>query len=137
MLVCSLFLPMHLLELQNCIRSKLKDDILLIGCDCNSSLGISYGRRPEEEQPSIGKFGLPHRNDAGVRSLTFIETMNLIAITTYFQKSSYTTWTHPRSKLPHQIDHLISEKPNFCRFTDAFVTKPLVLLATTLPSNES
>ena len=54
------------------------------------------------------------------------ETMNLIAITTYFQKSSYTTWTHPRSKLPHQIDHLISEKPNFCRFTDAFLTKPLV-----------
>ena len=35
-----------LTNLQNCIRSKPKDDISLIGCNCNSSLGIGYGRRP-------------------------------------------------------------------------------------------
>ena len=34
-------------NLENCIRRKPKDDILLIGCDCNSSLGICYERRPE------------------------------------------------------------------------------------------
>ena len=63
-------------NLEQCIRNKAKDDILLIGCDCNSLEG----------KPSIGKHGLPHRNDAGVRFLTFLETLNLMAITTYFRK---------------------------------------------------
>jgi len=52
--------------------------------------------------------------------------MNLVAITTYFRKRKYTTWSHSHSKLPHQIDHFISEKPDFCRFTDASVRKPIL-----------
>ena len=57
---------------------------------------------------------------------SWLETSNLIAVTTYFQKKHYTTWSHPRSKLPHQIDHFISEKSDFCRFIDANITKPLL-----------
>ena len=49
-----------------------------------------------------------------------------MAVTTYYKKNHYTTWTHPRSKSPHQIDHIITQKYDFCRFIDAGATSPLI-----------
>ena len=69
---------------------------------------------------SITPFGLTHQNRAGVRFNTYLEVINLVAVTTY------KTWTHPRSKLPHQIDHIISQKNDFCRFIDAGATTLLI-----------
>ena len=71
---------------------------------------------------SIGRFGLPHRNHAGIRFATFLEINNLVACSTYFRKKNYATWRHPRSKLQHQIDHII----DFSRIIDVFVSKPLL-----------
>ena len=59
---------------------------------------------------SIGPFCFTHRNRAGVRFNTYLEVNNLVAVTNYYKKNNYTTWTHPRSKLPHQIDHIITQK---------------------------
>ena len=46
--------------------------------------------------------------------------------TTCFQKKSYSTWIHPRSEKPHQIDHFIVSNDMFHRVTDAGVTSPLL-----------
>ena len=45
-----------------------------------------------------------------------------MAVTTYCKKINYTTRTHPKSKLPHQIDDIITQKNDFCRFIDAGAT---------------
>eukprot|EP00111_Clytia_hemisphaerica_P024268 TCONS_00071555-protein len=51
---------------------------------------------------------------------------SLVACSTYFRKKNYATWRHPRSKLPHQIDHILTLKTDFCRIIDVFVSKPLL-----------
>ena len=74
----------------------------------------------------IGPFGLTHRKRAGVRFSTYLEVNNLVAVTTYYKKGNYTTQTHPKSKLSHQIDNIITQKNDFCRFIDAGATAPLI-----------
>jgi len=113
-------------NLERCIDSKRESDILFIGCDTNSSLGTSNEPRKDITMSSVGKFGLPHCNKAGIRLTTFLEINNLVACSTYFRKKSYTTWMHPRSKLPHQIDHILTLKTDFRRIIDVSVTKPLL-----------
>jgi len=115
-----------LTNLQRCIDAKPENDVLLIGCDTNSSLGINLENRTSTTMTSVGKFGLPHCNAAGIRFTTFLETNSLVACGTYFQKNNYATWRHPRSNLPHQIDHIIIEKTNFFRVIDTHSTKPLL-----------
>jgi len=115
-----------LTNLQTCIDTKPEKDILLIGCDTNSSLGINLNNRTTTSMTSVGKFGLSHCNASGIRFSSFLETNSLVACSTYFQKNNYATWSHPRSKLPHQIDHIIIEKSNFCRVMDTHSMKPLL-----------
>ena len=113
----------------NCIARKLKDDIFVIGADTNSSLGIANNQNNQDasnQKNSLGNFGLPHVNNAGLRFNSYLETNSMVALTTCYQKRSYGTWIHPRSKLPHQIDHFITSKSEFCRFTDAGVTEPIM-----------
>ena len=112
-------------NLESCISSKRPNDILIVGCDANSSLGINY-ERDSISMASVGRFGLPHCNHAGTRFTTFLEINHLVACSTYFRKKNYATWQHPRSKLPHQIDHILTSKINFCRIIDTFVSKPLL-----------
>ena len=107
-------------RLELCIKRKRKNDVLILGCDTNSSMGTNANTR-DLNKSSIGKFGLNHRNCAGIRFHSFLEINELIALTTYFQKKNYATWSHPRSKLPHQIDHIICQKSDFMRFTDMLV----------------
>ena len=105
---------------------KNTDDILVIGCDTNSSIGASYKRSNYGSKRSIGPFGLTHRNRVGVRCNTYLEVNNLVAVTAYYKKNNYTTSNHPRSKLPHQINHIVIQKNDFCRFIDAGATTPLI-----------
>ena len=95
-------------KLEICISRKHPSDILVIGCDTNSSIGTSNKRSNYGSMRSIGPFGLTHRNRAAVRFNTNLEVNNLVAVTTHHKKNNYTIWTHPRSKLPHQIDHIIT-----------------------------
>ena len=111
--------------LTTCVARKPGSDILLIGSDVNSSLG-TMRRQGRSVMASVGPFGLPHSNESGTRLRSFLETNSYVAATTYFKKKSYATWTHPRSKKPHQIDHFITEKSGFCRFTDAGRTLPIL-----------
>lgn len=114
-------------KLDQCISRKQQGDILVIGSDTNSSIGVADKHlRTMGVKGSLGSYGLPHTNKAGTRYHTYLEVNNLVALTTCFRKRSYATWIHPRSKLPHQIDHIVTEKSEFCRFTDAGVTTPVL-----------
>ena len=108
-----------------CVARKHKDDILLIGTDANSSLGV-VNREGQEAMTAVGPHGNHHVNNAGLRFRTFLEVNSYTALTTYFKKKSYSTWTHPRSKKPHQIDDFLSEKSHFSRFTDAGIAEPVL-----------
>ena len=107
-------------NLDECISRKKSDDILIIGCDTNSSMGSA------NDNSSIGSFGLSHMNESGRRFASHLTINNLVAATTCFRKRNYGTWIHPRSKSIHQIDHFITEKQTICRLTDAGVTGQLV-----------
>jgi len=55
-----------------------------------------------------------------------VKVNDLIALSTYFRKKNFVTWSHPRSKMPHQIDHIICQKSEFFRFTDAGSISPMI-----------
>ena len=95
--------------------------LVLVEKITNSSVGISNKCSHYGTMRSIGPFGLTHRNGAGVCFSTYLELNNLVATTTFYKKNVYTTWTHPRSKLRHQIDHIITQKK---KKKTTFVTKP-------------
>ena len=76
-----------------CVARKHKDDILLIDTDANSSLNVV---KSQEFMTAVGPHGNHHVNNAGLRFRTFLEVNSYTALTTYFKKKSYSTWTHPR-----------------------------------------
>ena len=109
-------------NLSICLSRKRADDILLIGCDCNSSMGINI----LNDGDSLGRYGLSYVNNSGKRFLTYISVNNLKAATTCFKKKRYATWIHPRSKNQHQIDHILINKEMFYRCIDAGIASPLL-----------
>ena len=112
-------------RLDTCMSRKVKDDILMIGMDSNSSIG-TMKRDDHQDMTAVGPYGLNHINAAGERLRTYLEVNNLVSLTTYFKKSAYATWIHPRSKKPHQIDHFITSKSDFKRIVDAGRTNPIL-----------
>ena len=112
-------------RLDTCMSRKVKDDILMIGMDSNSSIG-TMKRDDHPDMTAVGPYGLNHINAAGERLRTYLEVNNLVSLTTYFKKSAYATWIHPRSKKPHQIDHFITSKSDFKRIVDAGRTNPIL-----------
>ena len=68
---------------------------------------------------AVGPFGLPHVNASGRRLKAFLELNELASLTSFYRKPRYGTWLHPRSKLPHQLDHIITLQSDRKRFTDA------------------
>ena len=108
--------------LDRCIKRKRNQDLLFIGVDTNSSMGISGDRSSN----AVGRFGVQHVNDSGLRFKSYLATSDLSAVTTRFKKKSYVTWVHPRSKKGHQIDHVISYSKETYRFLDSGTVSQLV-----------
>ena len=113
-------------NLAKCVKRKNRNDILLIGADCNSSIGTNQLQH-HPGYDSIGKFGLQHRNDSGTRFLHFLQQNNLAAITTFFKKPihKYVTWISPTGDI-YQIDHFLCLKFQLKLFTDASTGHNLV-----------
>ena len=87
-------------------------DMLIWTCDANASvgrgsLGVSPDTRFAAGSEAVGPFGFDHLNASGRRLRTFMELYGLRSLSTFFRKRHYGTWQHPRSKLPHQLDHII------------------------------
>ena len=49
----------------------------------------------------------------------FLETHGLASLASFFRKSHYGTWQHPRSKQQHQLDHVLATHSALGRFSDA------------------
>ena len=80
--------------LEKCVRRKHPGDILLIGCDSNSSVCTSSNRENTEGIQAVGKFRLPYVNQSGIRFRAYME-YHLTLLSTHFQKRTYTTWVNP------------------------------------------
>ena len=91
---------------------KRNNDIIVIGTDCNSSMGCKSDR---EIDSLSGCFGLNHTNESGLCFLTYLAINNLKVVTTSFKKKLYAAWVHPWSKKLHQIDHFIVNHEMFHR----------------------
>ena len=110
-------------NLEICINRSKPSDLLIIGADCNASLGIASGTPLN----SIGHYGLPHQNESGKRLLSFLQRNNLAAITTFFKKKPhrYTTWISNFDNHPFQIDHIITMINQRGFFKDAGTGYPI------------
>ena len=109
-------------RLQECIDRRKPNDILLIGTDCNASIGTSTGT----ETSAVGPHGLTHINQSGRRLRNFLAVNNLSAVSTYFPKKNYGTWKHPRSKKLHQLDHFFVNRPSQKSVIDAGITTTML-----------
>ena len=109
-------------RLQECIDRRRSQDILLIGSDCNSSIGTSLTR----ESTVVGTYGLKHLNQSGRRLINFLAVNNMSAVSTYFPKKNYGTWRHPRSKFLHQLDHFFTKLGSRKTVIDAGITAPVL-----------
>ena len=110
---------------------KRAGDVLIIGIDSNSSLGVRSDATDDDMQVDhrfspVGKFGLSHVNDSGRRFHNYLATREFAAASTWFRKRSYGTWIHPRSGLQHQVDHFICEQSERKRITDCGSNRPLL-----------
>ena len=74
-------------KLEICISRKHPNDILVVGCDTNASIGTSYKCSNCGSKRSIGPFGLVQRSRAGVRFNTCLEVNNLVAVSAYYKKN--------------------------------------------------
>ena len=98
--------------------------IAIIGADTNASIGrgnlISDNDNDIESLNVVGSFGIERINDAGIRRLrVFIETHQIAALSTFFNKKYYFSWTHPVSKCSYQIDHVFTFREDMRHFSDA------------------
>ena len=61
---------------------------------------LSRGRHNASDGP-LGCFGLNRVEESGKRFLSYLSINHRAVITTFFKKSRYATWIHPRSKKKH------------------------------------
>jgi hypothetical protein len=102
------------------------DDIVVIGGDWNSSMGV--GEKKDDFDGTddralatcgpLGPHGNPHTNDAGRRLLRYLALQDMVVPGTFFRKGKYSTWVHPCSKNGHQIDHFVTYKSDLRRVRD-------------------
>ena len=120
--------PRHRLDeflqnLVNCINEKQPNDILIIGSDTNSSLGINYENRT----------GYVFSRE--IRFTTSQQCWNKVLSIFGNQQSSCLQYLFPKDELHHletpllkatKLIIIITQKADFCRVVDVFVSKTLL-----------
>ena len=111
------------LDLEHCIASCSEKEILLIGADCN----LSMGTRSSVRDAVLGPFGHPHRNKAGTvlyEFCTTIESVTSPSLSPVSFRNRYdnfecqtSRWANPQSKLGHQIDLFLTKKSSLSMVT--------------------
>jgi hypothetical protein len=108
-------------QLQCCFDACDEEEIMIVGMDCNASIGI----RSKHDEDNVGKdrvrgqYGVNYENIAGKELHALLGVNELAAATTFFKKRDYATWFHPASKKGHQIDHIIIRQRDMKRVIDA------------------
>jgi hypothetical protein len=95
------------------------NEVLLICIDANASLDT----RTHAHDRVIGPFGVDRVNSAGRELHDLLNSKGLCSATTFFKKSAYGIWRHPRSKNAHQLDHVLLPRADLSRVRDARIYK--------------
>jgi exonuclease III len=109
-------------QLQQCINSCRKGEVLVIGTDANASPGIrsKHDNKYEAGRDQVrGPFGANYQNKAGRELINLLGRNELCLANTFFKKRRYCTWTNPCNKLGHQLDHIIMRQRDLKRTRDA------------------
>ena len=95
-------------ELSALIQTIPKEEKLILMGDFNARVGSDSTAWPN----CIGKFGIGNMNENGQRLLELCTLFNMCITNTYFQinPKHRVSWRHPRSKLWHQLDLVITKK---------------------------
>lgn len=114
------------------------DEILVNPMDANAQLGVASsatsrrskrwdgagGRRPQQV---LGPWGLDKTTEQGREMLEVCASHELCAPMSFFRHKQYATWTHPRWKTQHQIDHWFLRRRDLKRVIDARVFPKVAL----------
>ena len=112
---------------QEMMAETASDEILVNGMDANAQLGVAprarvqHGRWEGECSAVLGPYGLPRANPAGQEVLEICETHSLCAPMSFFRHRRYATWTHPRWRTQHHLDHWLIWRRDLKRVSDARV----------------
>lgn len=76
--------------------------------DFNAKLG----KRQENDEEYVGKFGLGYRNERGDTMLNFMNQHKLYAMNSFFDKRPERKWTwiSPNGKVKNEIDYILTDK---------------------------
>jgi hypothetical protein len=99
-------------DLDLSIASANPTDVIVLGGDLNSSIGIDAASKQllskHTSAPLCGPYGIAHQNESGRRLLLWMATQQMVAVSTYFKKKRYATWTGmDKNKKPFQRDHFL------------------------------
>ena len=104
-----------------------RDELILLG-DFNARVGVAdaeleAGSGTPTVREMVGNYGLPERNENGVRLLDFCSSRreNLKIASTFYQHNAYGTWIHQASKRWFQIDHVLCSRQTKALITDVKV----------------
>jgi hypothetical protein len=93
------------------IASAATRDTVVIGGDFNSSIGVDPTATMKGAQSQYhprGPFGVDYTNESGKRLLRWMKTPHLAAVSTYFKKKRYATWTNfGHDRRSYQSDHFL------------------------------
>ena len=121
-----------------------QDEVLVNAMDANAQLGVAQAssaarandRRRWDGPDSgahgrlssvLGHRGLPRVSRTGRVLLELCREHHLCAPMSFFQHRTYTTWTHPRWRTGHQLDHWFMRRRDLKRVTDARVSGAVTL----------
>jgi len=139
-------------DLDTAIDFAHEKDILIIAADLNASLGIcARGEQWDEEGSDssriLGPHGIAHVNAAGRAVRTLMHMHRLCAATSFFKnepraegareekwpghrrrttpaaEERFRTWSHPRSRRGHQLDHILVRQSQRHRLSAAHIVR--------------
>ena len=93
--------------LRSAVNSVPKEEKLIVLGDFNARVG-----RDNQTWDALGRYGVGKMNTNGLRLLELCSECDLVVCNTFFrQKLKHkATWTHPRSKIGHMIDFIITRQ---------------------------
>ena len=130
---------------QRMLAEEGKEEVLVQGMDANAQLGVaqtsssaargSAKRRWDCPDLSatgrlssvLGTKGLPRTSRTGRVLLELCREHHLCAPMSFFQHRTYSTWTHPRWRSEHTLDHWFVRRQDLKRVLDARVSGAVAL----------
>lgn len=115
----------YLDHLSQCITACKKDEILVVGADCNASVGT----KTSTFDKVLGPSGNPHRNTAGKALHQVLSSLKTCLPTTFFsppRNSSTSTWHHMKSLRGFQIDHFIIKRHDLRFVINSGKMRPMI-----------